>query len=372
MKILFVSYYGWLFGGGETYLFDLADELKSQGNDVRIFSSNDGEGSKKINYSYSFKVSKTKVGRALSSLFNPRSLREFKKVLKDFNPDVVHINSIAYEVSPSITFALKQFPTILFVHAQTMFTVDKNLPTLKKIYAHMYVLTNKFLLRNVDLFLTPSRSLAKTIPKNFKQSRITAFGIKTMNYSPLKNYSNLLFIGRLEKEKGVDVLLDAMKSIVNYDPNVNLNIIGSGGEYKNIKSLIKKLNLNKNVKLLGYLERDKIAHFLKVSTLLIIPSVYEEPFGIVGIEALSVGRPVVGSNIGGISEWLNSSCGVLVKPNDPKLLAEVILKQLSNKKRLDDLSKKAHQESIKYSMKSHSIKISSLYEEVIRNYLDIY
>jgi glycosyltransferase involved in cell wall biosynthesis len=365
MKILLVSYYGWLFGGGETYLFNLADELQAGGHDIRIFTSDNGYREHTLKTDYTFSIAHTRIGWAFCSLFNFQSLRALKKVLEDFDPDVVHINSLSNEVSPSVTWALKKYPTLLFVHSQYMFMTEKALPLTKKVYAYINVVAKKKIIRNVDLVLAPSSSLLKTIPTNQFFAKAVGLGIAPLSYSPLTRFERLIFIGRLAPDKGVDVLLEALGEVVKIRPTVHLDIIGSGSEETHLKELVTQLSLDHNVTFIGYVERLRAMSYVRRATVLVLPSVYEEPFGLSGLEALFVGRPVIASRIGGIPEWLNETCGKLVTPGDVDELSVAILNILSDKNKLIKMSKVAHNHAQPYSIQSHASKMKNIYQSLL-------
>jgi glycosyltransferase involved in cell wall biosynthesis len=367
MKILFVSYYGWLFGGGETYLFALKDALEKRGHDVRILSSDYGKETHKIKSDYTFTTSKTKIGWVVNSLFSIKSLTSLRKILKEFNPDIVHISSVSNEVSPSITFALKHYPTIMPIMSRFTFSPDKRLPWKSKPYAYINTLTRRLLLHNINLYTTVSASTRESIPKNKQPLEILHVGIKLLPYAPLEYYNNILFSGRIVREKGLGVLIDAMREIVKVNPSIELCVIGNGPELEKYKQSVEIYRLQGNVKFLGYIDNQKIGDYIIKTTLVVVPSIYEEPFGLSGIEAMSIGRPVVGSSIGGIPEWLNERGGKLVSPNNPAELSKTIIELLSNKENLIRISKSAHIEAQKYSIDKRVKEIEKVYLALLQN-----
>src|SRR5579864_5291179 len=113
--------YGWEFGGGEMYAFSLGEVLEGMGHKVCFFSSDNGNSLYKLKSDYYFPESKFKFFKIFTSVFNPISLFYFRKALLNFRPDIVHIHSISGEVTPSITLALNNTPTIMTLHSKHVF-----------------------------------------------------------------------------------------------------------------------------------------------------------------------------------------------------------------------------------------------------------
>lgn len=139
--------------------------------------------------------------------------------------------------------------------------------------------------------------------------------------SPSKSINKLIFIGNLIEQKGVQVLLKALKLIA--DPDLELSIIGEGKYRANLESLCSEYDLEKQVKFLGEKTPDEVAVLLAKHDALVHPS-FNESFGIVVLEALATGIPVVATYNGGSEHILKPEHGVLVPSRDAKALAEGI------------------------------------------------
>jgi glycosyltransferase involved in cell wall biosynthesis len=139
----------------------------------------------------------------------------------------------------------------------------------------------------------------------------------------LEDKFTVLFVGRLIKKKGVHLLVKIAKSL----PNVNFVFIGSGPE----STYLSSLSSIDNIKYIGKIENNRLINHYNSADIFCIPSLYEEGFGRVVMEAVSCGLPVVGSNKGGISEALDSSVSILDKPTF-KILKSNISKISQDKK----------------------------------------
>ena len=149
----------------------------------------------------------------------------------------------------------------------------------------------------------------------------------------------VLYIGRIAREKGISQLLEAMRSLSEkgYD-NIFLEIIGAGPEITAIQSYIASNQLAATVTLRGQLPRHDLGKEYAKADVLCMPSI-DEAYGMVAIESMMCGTPVIASNIGGLSSLVdNDKTGILVKPNSPNEISNAILSLYLNKKRLKELS----------------------------------
>lgn len=177
----------------------------------------------------------------------------------------------------------------------------------------------------------------------------------------------IISIGRLNNIKGikgVDILIKAMSMLTLKLSCIKLYIIGSG-KLEKYQRLVKNEGLEKHVFFLGEIPRESVIKLLNCCDICIIPSIYE-PFGIVVLEALASGTPVIASKTGGIPEIITSGeSGLLVKPNNPKALAEAILKLSYDKNLKERLSQKALRTAAKYDWNNIAEKYVQLYQEMI-------
>lgn len=126
---------------------------------------------------------------------------------------------------------------------------------------------------------------------------------------------------RLVPEKGVHLLLDALRRI----PDVDVTIAGEGAERARLRGLAALGGLADRVTFTGWLEPDAIARAIAAATAVVVPSLWPEPFGITGIEAMAHARPVIAFDVGGVREWLvDRETGLAVAPGDSAALAAAI------------------------------------------------
>ena len=151
----------------------------------------------------------------------------------------------------------------------------------------------------------------------------------------------ILYVGQLSKTKGLDYLLRAFETILTIKTNVYLFIIGDGSDAARLLTTVKSLGLENNVFLTGPRPNHEIPKWLAASDLLCLPSL-NEGLPCVILEALSSGRPVVATNVGGIPEILDNDAtlGIMVPPKDEVALAEALTRALNTKWNAHQISSK--------------------------------
>ncbi len=176
--------------------------------------------------------------------------------------------------------------------------------------------------------------------KDFKGKVITIPNVIEnipLEKSKLKT-NNIISIGRLEKEKGILDLIDVIDLVSKQIKDVTLYLIGDGKERKEISKKINKLNLNKNIVMTGFLNKKDISLYMLNSSLMVMTS-FKESFGIVLLEAMSYGIPVISFENSGSRELINGKNGLIVKNRNIKRMAKEIVNLLNNKKELKTYSK---------------------------------
>jgi glycosyltransferase involved in cell wall biosynthesis len=295
-----------------------------------------------------------------------------------------------FEVSPSVLFLLRKYPTVVTVHGTEDFTPslllwafpreffkrfgfryeDLNLRGYLHYYYHRYVSSFVYSLgfRNVDRFVVFSKYMQELL----RTDGINAVHIPNATVLfpavPFMENSNVLaFVGRLERIKGAQDVIAALPAIIEKCPTATLEIAGAGNYESTLRQLAEELHVSKHVTFLGHRTRDELYELYKRSAMLVMPSIWPEPFGKVGIEAMSVGRPVIATDVGGISEWLiDGETGYLVQAEHPEEIAKRAIAILTDRSLRQKLSDGARERSKEFDIKKHAERIIALYEEVIQ------
>jgi glycogen(starch) synthase len=138
----------------------------------------------------------------------------------------------------------------------------------------------------------------------------------------------VLFAGRLEWEKGVHTLIEAMPRLRRRFPGLRLVVVGKGSQLEALRSLAVKLRVSRAVQFTGWLTEGELRAVAAAADVAVIPSVYE-PFGLVALEAAALGTPLVVSDTGGLAEIVvNGETGLTFPPLDAAALADAVTAML--------------------------------------------
>ncbi len=190
------------------------------------------------------------------------------------------------------------------------------------------------------------RQLVEWIGVPEKNCRVIYNGIDTSHF-PVKEYGwheaarfNIGCIARVEKEKGIEFLIQAIKKIKEFIPFVRLIIVGDGHERKKLVWLSERLALKEVIQWVGHQRQiEKWYHYFDAY---VLPSVIRESFGITLVEAMASGIPVVGSKIGGIPEIIDDRVnGLLFEPGNSQDLADQLMYLYNNRSQAQEMVRAA-------------------------------
>jgi len=178
----------------------------------------------------------------------------------------------------------------------------------------------------------------------------------------------VLFVGRLVYEKGVQILVNAAPKILE-KVNCKFIIVGNGYMKEQLNDIVKSMNLDKKILFSGFIEEDMLLKLQKCADVSVVPSLFE-PFGIVALEAMASGSPVVVSDTGGLSEIVDHDfTGVKVYPNNPESLAWGVTKVLLDNDYREKIRKNAYKKiREKYDWKKIALQTKQIYKSVLGEY----
>jgi glycosyltransferase involved in cell wall biosynthesis len=181
------------------------------------------------------------------------------------------------------------------------------------------------------------------------------------------NGNIILFVGTLTPAKGPDVLIKAMPRIIKEISDTKLVFVGSGRIEKTLEMLSRKLGINEHVKFAGFVgDTLKKASYYRAADIFVLPSIEPESFGIVNLEAMACGIPIVASKIGGIPDVVKDrKNGLLVPPKDSEALADAIIYLLENKDVREKIGKNARKKVGGYSWEKIAEETEKVYLSLI-------
>lgn len=347
MRILLVNDYSTPAGGAEIYCLRLRDLLCAQGHDARLFASGAGlRNQRRADYEC-FGTMAPALNR-FTQTWNPSAARQLKSILSEFRPDVVQLNIFLTQVSPSILKVLQGTPTVYMAHWYRTIC-----PTGKKYKPDGTICSSdagavchqsgciprtfwplyKRQLRYVRQLL-PRTAVLLSVSRHVREV-LRAGGVETSSILPYffeipesvarpsQAPPVVLFAGRLVPEKGALVLLEAMKLVASRIPEARLLIAGEGAQRGLLVKRIRELGLSSCVEFHGFTEHERMFDLLQSARVLALPSLWPEPVGLIAIEAMAAGIPVVASAAGGLPEVVeHGRSGYLVQPGSAAELAD--------------------------------------------------
>lgn len=384
MKILHVISMGYICGGAEKSVVALRDGLLARGHEVKIMSSDRDPDT--AHYSdYECRHISGPLG-LVRHLWSGSAYRTLKRAVREFKPDVVHFHTMG-ELSPSVLFALGGTPALLTVHGPEEYTQTMlewylppsafngavsraNLTPVGKLYFTFFKYVQRPLyklgFKRLKLMVSPSNYLAQKLAQEaFGVPVVHIYnGIDLPSRQPLPDKPSLLYVGRLEHVKGVEVLLRAMPSIIKRVPGTHVRIVGDGPDRERLEALARELGVVKSVTFCGWLKGNAVLEEYKRAKVHVIPSVWPENLPTVAIEALAVGRPIAGSRVGGIPELIKDGVtGAVVPPGDHKALSAAITGLLSDKK-LSAKADAARASASRFTLDTFIANIEKLYGDI--------
>jgi glycosyltransferase involved in cell wall biosynthesis len=178
--------------------------------------------------------------------------------------------------------------------------------------------------------------------------------------------NSILYVGRLEIFKGVMDLINAMPAVLKIIPNAQLLLAGEGSYLPELKERENQLGITQSVTFKGHISQKSVAQLYSEATVVVVPSTWPETFGKVGIEAMSMGTPVIASDVGGVKDWLHNKInGFLVMPNNSSQLTRVIIKILSDSKLRNKMSKNALESATNFTADRFAQNLLQVIKETV-------
>jgi glycogen(starch) synthase len=321
-RILFWTELFWPYIGGVQILAAKSlPMLRQRGYEFALITSHGDRDLPDVDYYegipvYRFRFWQALATRDISLVF--KAQQQVTELKRSFKPDLIHINL----TDPSVFFHLH---TAQAYPAPMLVALRVGLPKhsfasgslLKRtLSAAAWVTANSKALLKEARELLPEISATSSVIYNGLDFPDIALGPV-----PLEN-PRLMCAGRLVYDKGFDVALSSMALLMERFPKLEMTIVGDGPERIRLEQQAMDLGLGAAVTFVGWVDPREIPNFMKSATIVIMPSRWEEAFGLVALEAALTGRPVVATRVGGLPEVVaDGETGLLVPKDDSFALA---------------------------------------------------
>ena len=338
MKILLSNKYYYPRGGGDIYMIELEKLLKEYGHEVANFSMQHPMNLRSEFTKYfprEVDLDQKEIISLLPSIIRPFGSKEvrdnFTRLLENFKPDIVHLNNIHSQISPVLTVLAQNhnIPVVWTLHDHKLLCprydcMRDNKPCELCFYSKHNVvryrcMKNSFaasLMAYIEAIVWNKKRIGKSTnificPSMFLLKNMTKGGFNSEQLIPMSNFINdkkvggatvgkkgyYCYVGRLSKEKGIETLLKAAAGL----PQYILKVIGTGPLELALKAKYKR----DNIEFMGFRNWDDLKIVLESSQCMVIPSECYENNPLSVVEALCLGTPVIGAEIGGIPELIN-------------------------------------------------------------------
>lgn len=411
MRILLINKYHFLKGGAERSYFDTAEVLAKNGHDLAFFSmkhpnNRPSRWSKyfidEIDYDDKTMGIFSKIRAGLKIIYNAQARKNLENLIEDFKPDIVHLHNTYHQLSPSIIMALKKYniPMVMTLHDYKLISPSYNLYVRGQIWEksknhkyyrcftgkcvknsyiksaisalEAYFLKFTEIYYNIDLFISPSRFLIKKFREfGFKKDIIHVPNPLMDNLAgPAgelragSDYRYFLYYGRLGEEKGIKDLLKAYLPVNN---KIKLVVAGTGPQEKELSEFVRMNGLEKDVLFVGFQQNEALWGLVEAAEFIVVPSNCYENAPYTVMEAMSLQKAVISSDIGGLPEMIeHGNNGLLYKYKDIEKLTAILDFMIAHPGICREMGQQARKTILEKHSKEYYYKsLINIYEFVI-------
>lgn len=400
MKILMVNKFLHPHGGSETYMLKLGEYLTSLGNEVQYFGMEHPDrcvGNSAGCYTENMDFHNSSILKELSLpfkiIYSKEARKKISAVIENFKPDVVHLNNINFQLTPSIIYEIKKhgIPIVQTVHDTQMVCpnhkmyIDRKQSTCRECINGNYIncVKNKCLHNSlpksmlaafesyfyhrkntynlIDRFICPSKFMTEVMQNagvdRHKLITLHDFCDKYIHLPP-KNHDKkyVLYFGRLSPEKGIKTLVDVCREL----KHIHFVFAGTG----ELSGLLKNID---NIEYVGFKSGKELDVLIRNALFSVCPSEWYENCSMSIIESLALGTPAIGSDLGGTPELISENeTGLIFKAEDRQSLKNAIESLYNNPEKLAVMSEKCIEKSNENNIEKYTEKLMNIYKSAMK------
>jgi len=372
MKIALVSPYDYSVPGGvNNHLSHLANEFTRLGHDARILvpSSEQVTDERVINASSAI-IPVPFAGSIARISLSPRTYRRTKRILQEGSYDVLHLHE---PLMPTLPLAVLRHHDLV-PQAICVGTFHSYRPVSRTYYygAPIFRRFFKRLDGHIAVSETARQYHARYFPADYavipNGVDVELFG--RPDARPVEEFAdgrpNILFVGRLEKRKGLKTLLDALPRVRLDVPDARLIVAGAYDDLEMLPFLFHAQTLRlADVHFVGRVSDEELGRYYRTADVFCAPSTGMESFGLVLLEAMAAGAPIVASDIDGYRDVMDDGLqGVCVKPEDPGELAAALVSLLRDPARRREMGARGREKALRYAWPVIAARVLEYYYAV--------
>jgi glycosyltransferase involved in cell wall biosynthesis len=348
----------WL-AGTEIATYNLADHLARRGHEVHVITSHDAglpELSKENGF-YIHRVKWPKVRFLGVFTFWAKIYLEIRVI----KPNISHAQSLLSGIPAMMAKKLLKIPYVVWGQGSDIYLPGR--------FTRM---TSKPILQNADAVLALTEDMKQkmreicdrdisVVPNGIELERFEA----SLGERKEGNTKTIIFVGRLHPVKGVQYLIESMAIVHQKMPDAKLVIVGDGPERSRLEGLAEKLNLNSCIRFEGKVPQENIPQLMHQADVFALSSL-SESFGIVNLEAMAAGLPIVATKVGGIPDIVEEGVnGYLVNAKNPEEIAERLMILLGNDKIREEMVAKNREKAKLYTWDKVTDTMEKIYFECL-------
>ncbi|WP_081603246.1 MULTISPECIES: glycosyltransferase family 4 protein [unclassified Haloferax] len=358
-------------GGVEQVVQKLAVHLVNEGFEVGIFTLDDGtrefdlQNHLGISFYTSSAVDLTDI-IGLQSMFSISALADFRRVIREFQPDIVHAHNRFFYTSilASLHSLFSDYRFVTTLHLGDIGMISGIGGAAAKAFEQTI---SRFVISRSDCVISVSAA-AESIAQSLgaKQTAVVRNSVDVKDFSPTpQSEKSLLYIGRLVRNNGIQDLLTALPGVLDTHPDAAFHIVGSGPLEEDTQKFIESNGISDSVTVHGYVE--DISEMYDRASVFCRPS-YSEGLPLTMLEAMASGVPPVVTAIAGVPEVVTDrETGILLEPGNPDKVEQAISELFEDSELRNQLSENAREYVVSnLTWEQRTKKVIEVYERVLK------
>jgi glycogen(starch) synthase len=357
------------FGGIQTLSENALPELAKRGYEITVLTSHNDDRAPEVNDFKGIEVHRYAFWSALqnNNIFQVARINQsiHKKVIA-LEPDLIHYDFSGYTVL-YLQSLLKRHPLpyLAAVHGDLPGDLCQPGSTIHKLFSQADWVTGIS-----DAILTNVQSLIPAVQEKATTVHGFAHFVQPNSAPPPDGKPLILGIGRLEHEKGFDVLIQAASLLSDQGLDFDLKILGDGSLRQALQEQVLENGLSEQIQFMGKIPHQELSSWIAQANLAVIPTRGNEAFGMVAAEVGLMGQPVVASKLGGLPEVIkDNETGILVKEESPEELADAIQRIITHPKLAKEMGKAAQRRiQNQFTLSNYLDSYDHLYQKIVSAY----